>query len=143
MTRHVVDVLVGVGEDYPLPFAERRHVRARRSTHDEFERRVQLTHGLSRLRRDLSVVFSRGVAQLPRTVHLVAKTPHLDAERVTLAVGDPTLGERGARSNIAVFKKVEGILNSAGAEVYGEHKFAADLVQPRRELMQTDCVGLR
>src|ERR1019366_1802993 len=105
--------------------------------------RVQLAHGLSRLRRELPIVFRRRMTQLPWAVHLVAEAPHLDAERITLTVGDPTLGERCSRTNVAVLEKIERVLNPASAQVHSKHKSAADFVQPRREFMETHFVGLR
>ena len=58
------------------------------------------------------------------------------------AVGDPRSDSAVPRSDVGVLQDVECLLHSPRAEVDGVHELAADLLQPARELVEADLVGL-
>ena len=60
-----------------------------------------------------AVVLRGLVAGLPWAVHLVAQTPHPDAERLLDAVGAALVRQLGASGNVGVFKQVERLFESA------------------------------
>src|SRR5690606_22190007 len=49
---------------------------------------------------------------------------------------------RGSAADVGVLEKVERGLDAARAEVGGEHEFGPGLGRPKRELVETDLVGL-
>src|SRR5690606_6015999 len=100
------------------------------------------THPLRRLCGELAVVVGRTVPQLPGPVHLVAEAPHLHAERLVTPIDPATLTELGSPGNVGVLEKIERLQRAPGAQVDREHEVAAHLLQPRRELMQSDLVRL-
>ncbi len=82
------------------------------------------------------------MAELPRPIHLVAKAPHADIERIGRAVGGPLLDQRGACTEVRVLEQVERLERAAGSEVEREHELGAHALTPSCELMQPDLVRL-
>jgi hypothetical protein len=138
----VVDDVVGPLQDRALPPAERRHRGTRAAADHELDGRVELAHGLGGRGRERRVVLGAAVAELPRTVHLVAEAPHADPERLAATVVGAEVGPRGAGRQVGVLQDVEGLADASGAEVDGVHQVAAHLLEPGDELVETHRVGL-
>src|SRR5664280_847816 len=136
VARDVVDVVVRVAQHDALPFAERRHLCARRAADHELQAGVELPQRLGRLGGDRPVRVGRAVAQLPRAVHLVAEAPHPDVERRRTAVRDPLLAARRTARDVRVLQQVQRLRRTARAEVHREHGLATDLLEPVGELVQ-------
>ena len=103
---------------------------------------IELAHALRGARRELAVVVGVAVAELPGPVHLVAEAPHLSRRTAPAPFAARSSVQRGRHRRVRVLEQVERLLRAARAEVDGEHEVAADLVEPRRELVQPDLVGL-
>ena len=103
---------------------------------------LELPHGLGGLRGELAVVLGVAVAELPGPVHLVAQAPHLHPVGLGVPVGDAGVRQRRARADVGVLQHVDGLEHAAGAQVDRVHQLAADLLDPARELVQPDLVGL-
>ena len=82
------------------------------------------------------------MANLPRTVHLVAQAPELDAKRLPRAVFDAQVAIIAAARMIGVFHDVSRRVRAARAQIDGVHHLGIGLFAPVRELMQAHLVGL-
>ena len=138
----VVDELVRVLEHRVLPRAERGHRPAGAAARDELQARVQLAHPARHLGRQSSVLVGRLVAELPRTVHLVAQAPHTDPVRLACAVGHAQVRQVGPARVVGVLQQVQRLLKAPGAEVDRHHRLHARGSGPRHELVETERVAL-
>ena len=140
--RDVVDRLVGVLEDDPLPFRIGLHVGVRRAADDQLERFVEGAQRLGHLVGEPAVFVGGLVADLPRPVHLVAEAPVLDAERLGAAVRLAQVAPVAAGRPVDVFDEVARFVEAARAEIDREHHFRAGRVAPLGELVHADRVRL-
>ncbi|MGI3197975.1 hypothetical protein ACRJ4W_03440 [Streptomyces sp. GLT-R25] len=145
MQGDVVDEVVRLRQDRRLPRGEGRHGLAGGAAGDQFDGGVDLPHRAGGLGGDPSVLLGGLVAGLPGAVHLVAEAPHLDAERVLVAVRDPLLGQGGPGRVVGVLLELQGLRHSPGPEVDRHHRLGlrADLLQEADVLGEPEAVGLR
>ena len=81
------------------------------------------------------------MADLPGTVHLVPQAPGFDAVGLLRSVGPAQVAVIGAAFVVAVFLKIAGVVDSAGAEVDGHHDLCAQLPAPGRKFIDPHLVG--
>jgi hypothetical protein len=82
------------------------------------------------------------MSQLPISVHLIPKAPHLDIEGLFRAIPTTEIRELRALGNVGVFEKVESLLKAASAEIHGLHELvSAEFVKPIHHFVQAELVG--
>ncbi len=79
---------------------------------------------------------------LPRSIHLVAKTPVLDAERLGASMRLAQIAPRAAGRAVDVFDEVARMIEPARTEIDGQHHLRACGLAPFRKLVHADLVGL-
>ncbi|EGE61069.1 hypothetical protein RHECNPAF_1260048 [Rhizobium etli CNPAF512] len=139
--RDVVGAVVALLEDLGFPIGIGLHVGIRRAADHEFERLVEAAHRLGRLVGQPAVFIGRLVADLPGAVHLVAEAPQFHIVRIGPAVLAAQIRPIGAAGMIAIFQEVAGGIETAGAEIDGEHRLGIGLLAPVDEFVDADLVG--
>ena len=140
--RDVVDLVVALGEDLVLPAAEGGHLRVGRAARHQLDGRVDQPHRPARLGGQPTVLVRGLVADLPRSVHLVAQAPEPVTEGILGPVGDPSIRPVGATRVVGVLQQVAGFLQPPGAQVDRHHHLGVDGLRPGVELVQSDGVRL-
>jgi len=80
------------------------------------------------------------VPDLPGAVHLVAQAPVLHAVPFPLAVRGAQVAVVRAGGEVHVLHEVGGVLDAAGAEVHGPHRFRAEFAGEVHELVRSELV---
>src|SRR5450759_2520079 len=80
------------------------------------------------------------MAELPRSVHLIAKTPHPDVIRFGRAIRDSQIAERCAGGMVRVLQQVQYLGDAPRSEVHGHHQLGAGEPAPTPELVDADLI---
>ena len=88
-------------------------------------------------------IFGRRLgAHLPWRIHLVAKTPELDAMGRRMAVRMAQVAQRRACGKIAVFDQVARRIRPARSEIHDQHRLNLGRAAPVDELVGAKTIGL-
>ena len=80
------------------------------------------------------------MTHLPGTVHLVAKAPELDIQRLLCAVCDAHVAELASAGMIGILHDIPGIFGSPGTQIDGVHDFRIRFFCPVGKFMQADRI---
>jgi len=92
MQRKIIDVRVAVLQHSLFPCAEGRHASIRAAARDQLNRWIEPLHHLRGFAGDSAVFLCGLCADLPRAVHLVAKTPELHVIWRIVPICTPKIG---------------------------------------------------
>ena len=85
---NVIHIIICMGQCHCLPVREGGHIPVGASAGYQFNAGVNEPHSLCRFLSQTSVLFHGLVANLPRTVHLIAQAPYFNVVRIFYAVAD-------------------------------------------------------
>src|SRR5437879_12179156 len=110
MQRNAVDVVVTLFQDFPIPFQVGAHGRTAGAAGDEPERVIHIAHLTGSVSSFQSVFGGGHVADLPRTVHLVAEAPVLHIVGICYAVLAAQVAPMRAFLDVTRFAQRSGLL---------------------------------
>ena len=140
---NIVDVLIALVQHRQFPVAESGHLGGGGTAGHQFDGGIHPLHHLGGFVGDMAVFRCGFMSHLPGAVHLVAKAPHFNAQRILSSVPDPHITELASALVVGVFHDVPRVFRSPGAQVDGIHDFAADLFRPVCKFMQAHLVAFR
>ena len=104
---NVVDVIVGVTENGPLPLPKGGHPVARGTTGHQLEVGVNPPHRLRGAGGQTSILVSGHRPQLPRSVQFIPEAPHPDIERFVSPVLSALFRPIGSAGDVAVLENIQ------------------------------------
>src|SRR6185503_3149487 len=119
-----------------------RHVGAARSAGNQLEAGVDAAHLTGRVAGLAAVLARLQLADLPRTVHLVAEAPGANVMWLGIAVRAPQVAPFRAAVDVAVLDVGDRLLRRAGAEVHPQQRLGAHQPAPVDEFVGAELIRL-
>lgn len=136
MQGNIVGHLVGMLQRHRFPFRERGHRRVGAAAGHQLNLGIDQPHRLRRLIGEPAVFLRRLLADLPRTIHLIAQTPGSDLVRLLITVASTQIAPVASSRMVAVFQQVAGRINAAGSQIHRHHDFGTNLLGPSGKLVR-------
>src|SRR5260370_3410749 len=140
MQRNPVDVVVALFQYFTIPFQIRAHSGTAGAARDELQRAIHRTHLAGSVGSLQSIFRRRHVADLPRTVHLVAYAPVLHVVGGGDAVFAAQFAPARSFLDVAVFNQSGGLLRRAGAKIQAHERRGSHRVAPGDEFIGAELI---
>ena len=142
MHRQIINVVVCLAKHRFFPFAKGRHVLMRTSAGNQLNGVIDPFHDFCCFTCS-TCVFSRCfMSNLPRTIHLIAKTPGMNAKRLFKAIRAAHISIISIGYGIAVFDNITGFFRPTCPKIYCHHNVRSHTFCPFLKFIDSDFICL-
>ena len=141
MQRNPIDVVVTLFQYFAVPFQIGPHEGTAGAASNELERVIHIAH-LAGGVGSLQSVLRRGhMADLPRTVHLIAKAPMLHIVRIRDTVLAAQITPARSFLHVAIFDQSSGVFRRACAKIQAHEGRGSNSAAPGHEFVSAKLIG--